>query len=485
LIVSLEEGLIVWLKIELPPEVVLNDKDAANQSLKVLEEIEQEWSFNVKIGESDIPDYLTHIHYTRSFRYLVCGTETGIFGTLEIEAERNDEDDDEEEAHETKEKKILTQEFKVLGRFHTQRLTGIRELGESTQLVTISEDHYMSVWEATSQVMLASVFQPAHPTALDTSKDGTTAFIGTAMGAFRIYDVRARRQPRLVQQMRFFEDAVPIDLIQASNDGQYLLVTSSSSCNVFVLSQQASTKFVVHGYITFAGMVKSASFVKIEGQVRIVAVLHNSLLAGAVVPTKPAENRLEPLPESEARLLYRKIDRGSNLVITTFSSGDILVTGEDKLLKSYEYPAEQIDQIDWKRGPAAPHEENNSHAVGTSCWHESENAKQIVTGGRDGTILIRKISNLSSALEPIKAHAVHTGGVTAICYSSTRNTVYSAGGDGSFMAHTVGGHQNPAEPIKADVGLNEALGDMPEVERVPGNQIRIYKDILLEEFNKQ
>ena len=88
LIVSLEEGLIVWLKIELPPEVVLNDKDAANQSLKVLEEIEQEWSFNVKIGESDTPDYLTHIHYTRSFKYLVCGTETGIFGTLEIEAER-------------------------------------------------------------------------------------------------------------------------------------------------------------------------------------------------------------------------------------------------------------------------------------------------------------------------------------------------------------------------------------------------------------
>lgn len=227
MIVSLEEGLIVWLKIELPPEVVLNDKDAANQSLKVLEEIEQEWSFNVKIGESDTPDYLTHIHYTRSFKYLVCGTETGIFGTLEIEAERNDEDEEEEEAHETKEKKILTQEFRVLGRFHTQRLTGIRELGESTQLVTISEDHYMSVWEATSQVMLASVFQPAHPTALDTSIDGTAAFIGTAMGAFRIYDVRTRALPRLIMQMRFFEDAVPIDLIQASGDGKYLLVTST------------------------------------------------------------------------------------------------------------------------------------------------------------------------------------------------------------------------------------------------------------------
>jgi len=178
--------------------VVLNDKDDSSRCLKVLEEIEQEWSFNVKIGESDIPDYLTHIHYTRSFKYLVCGTETGIFGTLEIEAERCDAEDDEEEAQESKEKKILTQEFKVLGRFHTQRLTGIKELGESTQLVTISEDHYMSIWEATSQVMLASVFQPAHPTALTTAKDGTVAFLGTAMGAFRIYDVRTRAQPRLV-----------------------------------------------------------------------------------------------------------------------------------------------------------------------------------------------------------------------------------------------------------------------------------------------
>lgn len=50
----------------------------------------------------------------------------------------------------------------------------------------------MSIWEATSQEMLASVFQPAHPTGLDTSLDGTAAFVGTAMGAFRVYDVRTR-----------------------------------------------------------------------------------------------------------------------------------------------------------------------------------------------------------------------------------------------------------------------------------------------------
>lgn len=66
-----------------------------------------------------MPDYLTHIHYTRSFKTLVGGTETGIFGTLAIEAVPNDEEEDEEEQNEAKEKKIHTEEFKVLGRFHT------------------------------------------------------------------------------------------------------------------------------------------------------------------------------------------------------------------------------------------------------------------------------------------------------------------------------------------------------------------------------
>ena len=119
----------------------------------------------------------------------------------------------------------------------------------------------------------------------------------------------------------------------------------------------------------------SASFINMTGTVKVVAVLKNNLLVGANVPTKPIENRLEPIPESESKPLYRKIDKGSNLVITIFTSNEIYVCGEDKLLKTYEYPTEKIDKIDWKRAPAPPLDEVNSHAVGTACWHESEMAK--------------------------------------------------------------------------------------------------------------
>lgn len=50
-------------------------------------------------------------------------------------------------------------------------------------------------------------------------------------------------------------------------------------------------------------------------------------------------------------------------------------------------------------------------------------------------------------LGDIKAHAIFSGGVSALCFSNTRSTLYSAGGDGSFMAFKVGGKPNPNQPI--------------------------------------
>ena len=35
-------------------------------------------------------------------------------------------------------------------------------------------------------------------------------FIGTAAGTFRIYDITDRESPRLIQQLKFYEDEKPI-----------------------------------------------------------------------------------------------------------------------------------------------------------------------------------------------------------------------------------------------------------------------------------
>lgn len=105
--------------------------------------------------------------------------------------------------------------------------------------MTISDDHYVSVWEATNQQLIATVYQPAVPTALEVSKDGNTAFVGTVIGACRAYDLQDRSKPRLVMQQKFFEESIPISCIKASQDGKYILFSSVMSTNVFILSAHA------------------------------------------------------------------------------------------------------------------------------------------------------------------------------------------------------------------------------------------------------
>lgn len=85
-----------------------------------------------------------------------------------------------------------------LGRYNTKKITGLRELGETTQIITTSEDHYMTIWEATTGELVSSVYQPSFPTTVDSNKDGTVVFIGTQQGVFRIYDVTNRKTPRLI-----------------------------------------------------------------------------------------------------------------------------------------------------------------------------------------------------------------------------------------------------------------------------------------------
>lgn len=215
MIVSQDDGLIQWFKLDLPV-ILSTDKDNDTKHLTVENVVEMEWSLNRTIGETGELEIVSHMHYSRNFRQLVLGSSTGLFGRLEIEAEAVNYEEEEDEAQHKHEKKIMTNEFVELGRFHTQKITGIKELGETTQLVTISTDHYMTIWESTTQSPLAAVYQPSHPTSVDVSSDGLAVFIGTSLGAFRIYDVSNRKEPRLVQQMKFFPGNIPIDLMQSS-----------------------------------------------------------------------------------------------------------------------------------------------------------------------------------------------------------------------------------------------------------------------------
>ena len=118
-------------------------------------------------------------------------------------------------------------------------------------------------------------------------------------------------------------------------------------------------------------------------------------MTGSFVPATESPNRMEPIPKEDARTKFRKVDRGSNHIMFCEATNGIYVTGTDKLLKQYRYPSEDLDTLDFRSPPEDPEEELTSHAVGTTCWHESREFKFFVTGGKDGSIIMRNINNFS------------------------------------------------------------------------------------------
>lgn len=86
MVISTEDGQILWHTLELP-EMVVGDKDPHESKLKVLDEIDYDFALNIKVGESDMPECISHMHYSSNFKFIAMGTETGVFGSLNFEAE--------------------------------------------------------------------------------------------------------------------------------------------------------------------------------------------------------------------------------------------------------------------------------------------------------------------------------------------------------------------------------------------------------------
>lgn len=207
----------------------------------------------------------------------------------------------------------------------------------------------------------------------------------------------------------------------------------------------------------------STCFCVHDNQVRVLALLSNATLCGFHLPEKPQDGtKMEQLSEAVTKPLYRKIDKGMSLVTSNIFTGDIFVTGEDKFLKRYEFPAEHFSKIDFKKAPNAPIDEIKSHDIGTTCFDFSNEVKFMVTGGKDGNIIVRNMMQISQSNSEvqgseIKGHAVFSGGITALAFSRVRSTLYTAGGDGTFFAWTLGGKPNPQQPVPLQKAELEAI----------------------------
>lgn len=223
-------------------------------------------------------------------------------------------------------------------------------------------------------------------------------FVGTEAGTFRIYDICDRSAPRLLKQMKFFEEKLPISNIQCSLDGKLVLISSKESDTFFIMSQQPEDEFTIYGYIKANGLVLSTSFSKnSEGKLCSLVILSNNLVEKHELPTTKYENRLEPMPDDVTNPAVRKIDSGSDLIVGNVYIKRHYVLGKDNYLKEYEhFPSDRFKKVNWNTPAVPPGREFESHALGTTCVCYGGGGKTIVTAGKDGTIMIRDGDDIES-----------------------------------------------------------------------------------------
>ena len=165
-------------------------------------------------------------------------------------------------------------------------------------MVTISADMTVALWEVTTRQQLSVINMPVEPISLEVNKEGSVMFIGTSAGTFRVYDITNREIPRLIKQLKFFEDEKPVSSIIASEDGKTVIVSSKESDIFHVMSQESKNGFDIYGHIQAKGYVLSIGYFEKDGTAVAIAVLSNCMVESYQIPTSIYENRLDAMPQS-------------------------------------------------------------------------------------------------------------------------------------------------------------------------------------------
>lgn len=105
MIVSTDDGLITWYRIE-PPYENADGKVDGSLCLKLLPQIAYEYDFQEQIPEeSTCPAF--YMKYSKSHKNILIGTQNGILAKLAVEAEQLNEEEEEDDGQKEKLKKVL------------------------------------------------------------------------------------------------------------------------------------------------------------------------------------------------------------------------------------------------------------------------------------------------------------------------------------------------------------------------------------------
>ena len=124
LIVSEESGMINWYRLEQPYE----NAKPEEKFITIFDDIDKEYNFMAQ-APHDAACPANFMHYSKSHMNLLIGSSNGMLTLLNVPAEKLSEDDEEQDKEDEQKQQTLENPLLTIGRFHTQRVNGIRPLG--------------------------------------------------------------------------------------------------------------------------------------------------------------------------------------------------------------------------------------------------------------------------------------------------------------------------------------------------------------------
>ncbi|EAR97028.3 hypothetical protein TTHERM_00196190 (macronuclear) [Tetrahymena thermophila SB210] len=432
---------------------------------------------------------LVNILYNQTYSKLYAGSNQGSIIIFPVEGETFDIEEEEEQQdkenenhsdNEDESREIEIQTEKK-GPYPFSPIVFIRELENQNVVITVTQNSYIYFWDIEKKIQVSTFKLNCTIVCGDIHPNSKTLILGSSSGVIRILDISNLNGVHLLKQIKVLKDK-PVSNLHFNPDGSMFFVSSTESKKIYLIN---STKYNIIGYIALPAKVNTACWntsqkLVIPTHKNVLFVLLNYFLISLIVPDATYQNKDQLKIDNDVCPVYaRKIDPDMNHIAVNQVTGDILMTGKDKIVKRYKQPEELYAKMDTRiKVGGAPIEEQDGHPLPTNAMIISDQFNLLITGGQDGSIYLRNLEKLSE-FQQIKSHNWKINGVSTLDFSKKYKLLYSGGYDGSFFAWSLDkvsfqNIQRNYEILREDVNIQD----------LPDEKVMHYQKVLEEELIK-
>ncbi|EGR30550.1 hypothetical protein IMG5_129360, partial [Ichthyophthirius multifiliis] len=372
---------------------------------------------------------IVQLMYNQQYSKIYVGTNEGNIIILPIEAESNDIDEEEEQAEnqndndqDEQESIDLEVEADKLGPFHVGSVSFIQEFQNSNIVVSCSQNGRLFFWDIEKRVQISQFKIKGDITSADLSQNDQVLVLGSSKGVIRVIDI--------------------FDISICWNNCAKLTVPTNKN---------------------------------------VLFILQNYFLISVIAPDCDFETKDLKLENENCVIYARKVDADLTLIQMHPNTGDLFLTGKDKILKRYKQPEELLQKMDTRiKQGGVPLEEQDGHPLPCNVMVVNSQYNYLISGSQDGTVFLRNLDKLQD-IQQIKAHNWKNKGVCSLCFSKKYKILYTGGYDGSFFIWNL---ENRLMLQNLQNQQKNQSENMQEIEDQEDEKVRYYQKVLEEEFIK-